>query len=296
MTPNEVTGVVLAAVGAVLFGLASVRQHGAVQETMSAHHSVAESVQAFGRLIREPSWLRGAVETVVGSGMHVVALALAPITLVQPVGVIAVPITVAAAALRSGRRPTTSHLLGSALSVVGIGALTVLLIVPPAHPVILPRWGSVVAVLSVPLLVAVLAALLRRVGPPLLRCIALASTAAMLFALNAVLIRLLGHLVRTGSVQAASPVLLTSALAIGVALPVGLWTMQSAYLSGSPHVAICCLTLIDPVTAVVGGHLLLRDGVEVGRATLAVALCCALVAAARVLLLSRDYPVDQADS
>lgn len=73
--------------------------------------------------------------------------------------------------------------------------------------------------------------------------------------------------------------------------------MQSAYRFGSPQVVICCLTLIDPLTAVVGGRLLL-DGASVTGPTLAgagtCAVTCAVVAAVGVVLLARDYPADAA--
>jgi hypothetical protein len=79
-------------------------------------------------------------------------------------------------------------------------------------------------------------------------------------------------------------------LGLGLSLPAGLWAMQTAYLSGSPHVVICCLTLVDPISAVIGGHLLLQDGVDIAGLRLGGAVFSAVVAAAGVLLLSRNYP------
>ena len=100
--------VLLATVGAVLFGLAAVRQHGAVRAGAEATEDGRHGARAMLRLVRDRSWLAGAVQAVVAGGTHVVALALAPITLVQPVGVIAVPVTVVASALRS-ETPAEQH-------------------------------------------------------------------------------------------------------------------------------------------------------------------------------------------
>lgn len=292
MTAGHILAVVLATVGAVLFGLAAVRQHGAVQATMADHQGLRQTVHAFWRLIRDPSWLLGAIQGVLAGGVHVIALALAPITLVQPIGVVAVPVTVVAAAVRTRRRPSRAQVLGSSLSVGGIGALTVLLLAPEAHPVSLPSWRVIAGTALVAVAITVLASVARRWRWPLLRCVTLAVLAAALFGFNSVLIRLIGHVAHADLATAAAPVLLVAVLGLALALPVGLWAMQSAYLSGSPHVVICCLTLVDPISAVLGGHLLLRDGVAVGGLTLLAAVACASVAAVGVLLLSMDYPVE----
>jgi len=131
-------------------------------------------------------------------------------------------------------------------------------------------------------------------GPPLVRCVSLAGSAALLFGLNAILIRLIGHLIQVGGVRADLPTCVVALLGLCAALPVGLWAMQAAYLSGSPHVVICCLTLIDPLAAVFGGRLMLHDGVAVSGPLLAMAGGCAVLASVGVVLLSRDYPEDAA--
>lgn len=77
---------------------------------------------------------------------------------------------------------------------------------------------------------------------------------------------------------------------IAAALPVGLWAMQTAYTAGSPQLVICCLVLVDPTTAGVGGYLLLNDGVALPASSWVTALLCISVAVAGVVLLSLDYP------
>jgi hypothetical protein len=292
VTGAHLLAVALAAAGAVLFGLAAVRQHGAVQETMSGRQGLTDNLRTFWLLVRQPSWLLGAVQSVLAGGLHVVALALAPITLVQPIGVVAVPVTVAASAFRGRSRPSAAQIVGSALSVAGIVVLTVLLLTPNAEPPVLPAWDVLAATVLVLVAVSVLVTVLPVSVPPLVRCVLLAMAAAALFGLNSILLRMIGHVLSTGPVGSGWPVLLTALLGLAAALPVGLWAMQTAYLAGSPHVVICCLTLTDPVTAVLGGHWLLQDGVSVSRPTLAGAVACALAAAVGVLLLSRDYPAE----
>nr|WP_232531176.1 DMT family transporter [Microlunatus antarcticus] len=284
----------LAALGALFFGLASVRQHRAVQAgAPNTRAGVGERLAAGLRLLRQPAWLLGAGQAGLGGGLHVVALALAPITLVQPVGVLAVPVTVVASALARRRRPSRAQGLGTLLSVAGVAALTVVLLLPASRPATLPAWGTLAAGVAAVLAAGTAVALLlgRPGAPALLRCASRAVVAAALFGLVSVLVRTLGQVVR--SPVATDPALVaTAVVGLALALPLGVWAMQSAYLFGAPQVVICCLTLVDPLTAVVGGRYLLQDGSAIGGPVLAAAVGCALVAAAGVVLLARGYPAE----
>ena len=293
----NVLAVGLAALGAVLFGLASVRQHRAVRDTASpARAGLRAQVAAGLRLLRQPSWLLGAGQAVLAGGLHVVALALAPITLVQPVGVLAVPVTVVASAVAHRRRPSRAQTVGSLLSVVGVAALTVVLLLPASRPGTLPTWPALAAgVGAVAGVAGALALVLGRAwAPSLVRCVSRAVVAAVLFGLNSVLIRALGEVVAASSWADHTGLVVTSLVGLAVALPVGVWAMQSAYLFGSPQVVICCLTLVDPLAAVLGGRTFLQDGAAVTGGVLAAAVGCALVAALGVVLLARDYPAEPA--
>lgn len=294
MSPGHILAVVLAAFGAVLFGLSAVHQHGAVLETMTGHRGVRQNLRALLKLVRRPDWLVGTVQGLAAGVIHVVALALAPITLVQPIGVLAVPVTVVASAVKEHRHPSRTQVVGALLSVGGIAILTVLLLTPKAEAVIVPHWGSIAVIVGVLIGATIVLAATGGKGPPLVRCVSLAGAAALLFGLNSVLIRLIGHLVRVGGVRADLPTFVIALLGLCIALPVGLWAMQSAYLRGSPHVVICCLTLIDPLAAVLGGRLMLHDGVAVSGLGLVLAGGCAVMASVGVVLLSLDYPEDAA--
>jgi drug/metabolite transporter (DMT)-like permease len=293
MTSTHGLAVALAALGAVLFGLAAVRQHGAVQQTMGTKtRGLRGSLRSFSRLVRQPSWLVGTVQAIVAGGLHVVALALAPITLVQPIGVLAVPVTVAAAAIRAKRRPSRAQVIGSALSVVGVVILTLVLLSPTTNPVILPSWLTLAVTVAAAVGVTVLVAAIGVKSPPLVRCVTLAAAAAALFGLNSILIRTIGHILASSSASVDVGLLITAVVGLALALPVGLWAMQTAYQSGSPHVVICCLTLLDPLVAVSGGNLLLHDGVALTALTWVASASCALLAAVGVVFLSFDYPAE----
>lgn len=282
----------LSVLGAVLFGLAAVRQHGAVRHAIADEHAgERQSLAAFIRMMRRPAWLAGMAQAVAAAGAHIAALALAPIMLVQPIGVLAVPVTVVASAVREHRKPSPGQVAGSTLSVCSIAGLT-LLLVPSAAGAGNASLPSVVALVVSLVAVTAVALAARMVSgsmPALVRCAVLATTAAALFGLNSVFLRTVGEVLSSDT--PAVPLLVTALLCIGVALPVGVWSMQTAYISGSPHVVICCLTLVDPVAAVALGQWLLHEGATMGPVRIALSAVCVLAAAGGVVLLSRTYPV-----
>ena len=89
----------LAMLGAVCFARAAVLQHRAVAAAATAP---SDPLDGHGRLswaglvaaTRRPGWLVGLAMAGGGTLLHAIALVLAPLAVVQPVGVLAVPIAV----------------------------------------------------------------------------------------------------------------------------------------------------------------------------------------------------------
>jgi len=291
---SSVLAVALAAAGAVFFGLAAVRQHDAVRAIAGpARSSLRQQVGAGLRLVRQPAWLLGGLQAGLGGGLHVIALTLAPITLVQPVGVLAVPVTVVVSALARHRRPGPVQVVGTMLTVVGVAALTVVLLLPASQPATLPSWPVLATATGTVLVGAGGVALLLGRTAAVLRCVSRALVAAVLFGLVSVLVRTLGEVVATAP-DPSTALVLTALCGIGLALPLGGSAVQSAYLFGPPQVVICCLTVVDPLAAVVGGRVLLQDGATITGGILAAALGCGLVTVAGIVLLARGYPLGPA--
>lgn len=219
------------------------------------------------------------------------ALALAPLTLVQPIGVLPVPVAVVGSALAARRRPSRPQVVGALLGVAGVAGLAVILLAPAGRVLVLPPWTLLAGVLLAAVAGSVVVIVAGRRWPALARCLLLSFVAAVLFGLNSIQLRMVGHLVATGGLPTQLPLLLTAVLGVALVLVVGLWAMQSAYTVGSAQVVICCLTLVDPITAVVGGYLLLNDGVTLSGLSWVGALACTALAAVGVVLLSREAQV-----
>lgn len=280
--------VLLAGAGAILFGLAAVRQHQVVRLGAEGTDQGLD-LGALRRILREPAWLVGAAQSTLAGAAHLAALALAPVVLVQPVGVLAVPVTLVGTAVQRGRRPSLREVGGALLVIVAIATLTVVLLGSAGRVVRLPGWRLPLGVVLGATAGGLVLVVGSRSWPDRLRCVVLASTAAVLFGLNAVLLRAVGHLLVTGSAAPHAPLVATALGGVAVALLTGVWAVQSAYTAGAPQVVLCCLTLLDPLTAVLGGEALLGDGVVLDGLGWTGVGACVAVATVGVLLLAGGW-------
>jgi hypothetical protein len=77
---------------------------------------------------------------------------------------------------------------------------------------------------------------------------------------------------------------------IAAAVLVGGWLVQQAFASGPPEVVIACLTVVDPIVAVLLGAVLLGEGVATPAETWVLLAGAAITATAGVIALARHHP------
>lgn len=303
MEPMTILAIGLTLVGAVCFAVASVLQHHAVTTTRHPDEAAGagEAARAgtpAGRrnlstrhllaIVRRRRWLQGAGLAGIGSLVNGFALLLAPLRVVQPVGVLAVPLAVLLSAARARRRPSAGVLLGAALTVGGV-AVFVVASAGSATTHTPSATATLVAGLGVAALVAVLAvAGLSRDGQGPLRCLALASAVAVAYGLLSALVRVAAQAAADTGIL--SPLVLGCAAGAIVAFAVGAWLVQHAYHAGAPEIVIACLTVVDPIVAVVLGAVLLGEGSTTPVAAWVLLGAAALTATVGVLTLAHHHP------
>jgi glycosyltransferase involved in cell wall biosynthesis len=265
MTP---LAILLAVLGAVCFAFAARLQHTAVR-------SVEGTLQVTA-LLRRPRWLAGLALLVIGAGVHAVALGMAPLSVVQPVGVLAIGIT----AVLDGRREA---LRAVALTTVGVGAFVLLAAGSATATEVAPQ-----AELQAGLLVLGLVALPGLFGvltqSPHRRALAFGVAGGVAYGYVSVLMRAVSQDVQQGGFGWTSGL---SVLGIVLALLVGGWFIQHAYASGPPHLAVACLTVVDPLVAVCIGAGLLGEAARMGGWIAVTQLGCAAIAISGVWALAR---------
>lgn len=289
MTPTLLASspaIALAVVAAACFAVAATLQHDAVDDVSTDGRRLGLS--AFRSLVSRPGWLLGLAAAGAGSGLHAVALVLSPLSVVQPIGVLAVPIAVLLTARRTRERPGQGVLVGVALSVAGVAAF-VSIAANSTSSTRVPDFATLIAggiSLALVLVLVLVAAFTRGWR----RCVAYVTAGAVAFGLVSALVRALSLQITTGLVAWTDPRLLGTAAGIGLALLVGGWLIQQGFASGPPEVVIACLTVVDPIVAVLLGIVLLGEGPATSGTAAVVLLGCAAAAAAGVVSLARYHP------
>ena len=258
--------ITLAVFGAVCFALAARLQHDAIAQT-GARASV----------LKQPRWLAGFALLVGGAGVHAAALGMAPLTVVQPIGVLAIGMT----ALMDRRFRELPAIL---LTTVGVGAFVLLASGSATATKVVPDvelTAGLVALglIAVPGVVAALTSNAR------IRAVAFASAGGVAYGYVSVLMRAVSQSVQQGGFGLSH---LASVLGIAISLAVGGWLVQHAYAGGPPHLAVACLTVVDPLVAVGLGAFLLGEAAHLSPLTGVALFACALAAVCGVFALARQ--------
>ena len=279
----------LAVVASVAFAVAAVLQHRAVAAQSDFDtDGDALSLRGMREVSRRPGWLLGLGLAAGGSTIHAIALVLAPLSVVQPVGVLAVPIAVVLTAVRSRTRPATGVLVGVAVCVAGV-ALFVGTAAGTAVSTPAPNGATLFAGVVVAGIVLVLAGLgYARSG--WVRCVACAMAGAVAFGLVSALVRAVSQTVTSGESQVLDPGVIAAVFGIVAAVTCGGWLVQQAFASGPPEVVVACLTVVDPIVAVLLGVVLLGEGAQTPAGTWTLLIGAALAATAGVVALARHHP------
>jgi drug/metabolite transporter (DMT)-like permease len=114
---DERSGIVAAFGAALLYNLATVLQKS------QAQREAVEGIRLVARLFTRPVWLLGVACQIAGLGLHVVALARAPVTVVQPIIAAGIVFLVILAALALGERAGQRELAGMAATMGGVALL-----------------------------------------------------------------------------------------------------------------------------------------------------------------------------
>lgn len=289
MNQNIPLAVLITVLTTVLFAWAATLQHQAVgdesggaeqQDTLGGGQLVA--------LLRSPRWWLGMGLNAAGAALSVVALLMAPVTVVQPLAILAVPWTVLMASRIHGHRVLPAVWGAVALAVAGTAWFAVVAVQHAVEHDVFDDTGLVVGSMVVFAVAAALALVGAR-GPRAWRCFAWASAAAVIFGLESGLVRALGEFLYAGTWRGS-----VTFWAVVVLLVIGAVIatvfQQQAYANGPAEIVVGALNAIGPVTAVLFGIAVLGEGAALTpTASVMMVIACA-IAVTGVVLLSRFHP------
>ncbi|RGA05499.1 hypothetical protein DI270_008315 [Microbispora triticiradicis] len=266
-------GVAIALVGALGYALgAALQQFEAVRDGATL------------ALVRRPRWLIGGVIGFAGASLHAVALSVAPLVVVQPVSVATLVFAVPLAATLHGRRPRRAEIAGSIA--VAVGLLGLMLLVP-AHNVtpVLSDGGALALIGCVALVAAVTFGAARLLRGPL-KALLMSVGAGAVTATVSTFVRVVGG----GLNGDLGRMLHWFTLAIPVLLVCAIVLLQKSYAVGYFGIAYAGVQVVDPLTSVTAGAVLLGESLPTGPDKVVPALLAAALLIAGTVTLGRLAP------
>jgi hypothetical protein len=234
--------VVLSLMAAVCFGTASVLQH---QGANRVRRRFPLNPGLLIDVARQRLWLLGIVAEVAGVALHMVAVNLGALSVVQPLLTVGLVVTLPLQAVL-GLPVSRRALLAATLTVAGLAVfLAVQPTVESRDPESIRDWLPGLLLVAIVALAALGVALVRRGRA---RSLGLGAAAGTVFALSAALVKTWGEILGAGGVPAlATSWELWTALGCGLA---GALLSQAAFQSGPLGGPLAAMMVIDPVIAV----------------------------------------------
>jgi drug/metabolite transporter (DMT)-like permease len=266
-------GVLIALAGALGYAIgAALQQYEAV------------AAGASFKLVKRPRWWIGGIIGFTGASLHAVALSFAPLVAVQPISVATLVFAVPLAAFMYGRKPYKAEIFGSIA--VAVGLLWLMMLVPQHH--VTPRLdnGSALAFIGVIAIIVVISqvAAARTHGPN--RALLLSVGAGVVTASVSTFVRVVGG----GMEGDLGRLLHWFTLAVPVLLICAVVLLQRSYAVGYFGIAYAGVQVIDPITSVLAGAILLGEPLPTSPSTAVPALLAAALTIGGTITLGRLAP------
>ncbi|MFE6479365.1 DMT family transporter [Streptomyces rochei] len=233
--------------------------------------------------LRRPGWWAAVALNGLGGLLHVVALALGPLSLVQPLGALTIVFALPMAALFVGRRAGATAWRGAVMATVGLAGLLALVGASDAQSLDTAQRIATAGVTGA-VVVALMIAGRAAHRHPAVRSILLATASGIAFGMSSVFTKSVA-VDWTGGVSAAD---LPSMAVIGVLATAGMLLSQASYRGAGLAAPLATLTVVNPVVAAVVGITMFGETFRYGTTGTALALGCGVVAAGGLILLTTE--------
>ncbi|NEC36507.1 DMT family transporter [Streptomyces rubrogriseus] len=233
--------------------------------------------------VRRPAWWAAVSLNGLGGLLHVVALALGPLSLVQPLGALTIVFALPMAALFVGRRAGATAWRGALMATVGLAGLLSLVGASDAQSLdTAQRVGA--ALVTGGAIVALMIAGRAAHRHPAVRSILLATASGIAFGMSSVFTKTVA-VDWNGGVSAGD---LPSLAVIGVLATAGMVLSQASYRGAGLAAPLATLTVVNPVVAAVVGITMFGETFRYGTTGTVLALSCGVVAAGGLIMLTTE--------
>ncbi|MGK5637157.1 DMT family transporter [Streptomyces sp. URMC 126] len=262
--------VLLCLVSAVCYAAAAI-----VQERVAA-----AAGGGIGGPLRSGAWWGAVVLTGLGAGLHVLALAWGPLSLVQPMGALTIVFALPMAAVFAHRPVGAAGYRGALLATGGLAGLLALTGPPRTESLPAAERPLLAAVMSAAVVLPALAA--RRARRPGIRGVLLATAAGVAFGMGSVFTKAAAEDITAHRTGALLPTLLVTA----VLASAGMLLSQASYRGAGLAGPLATVTVVNPVVAAVVGVCCLGEAFRYGPTGGVLAGLAGAGAAAGVVMLT----------
>lgn len=282
MSPQlqAVVAVVIAVAGTLCYAYGI-----AAQQATVAGQPDGVGIRQFFRLFTNRAWLLGMLGIAGSALCHFVALTMAPINVVQPIGILAI---IWAVLLEDHKRKERSPrrvwvtVFTAAIALTIFVLATVSHAVPPGPLVLTKLLAAALPILGLAVVLGIVGMASRRRWVKTLVC---AASAACVYGLATGLIKV--ALVALGHFGVVSPWFVIPVLCLAVLYPTAAWVLQQSFGAGAASVGVGTMTTTDPVMAVVFGLVALGEGAALTALDGTVMVISGAVAITGIILLSK---------
>ena len=287
---NVPLGILIVAVASLLFATGATIQHlvaGEVTDPDAENKSM--NLKQLWRLVTTPKWLLGLGIITVGGVSHIIALMMAPVTVVQPVGILAVPWSVLMAAKIHGHKVTKIMWGAVLLTIVGIVGFTLISSTNAAKDTRVEPPQVLLGCIVVYAIGAFFGLLGWRGCNGMLRSLFWATGGSFFYGLSSALIKSTSVMMRTPDFHTSTMFWVIVPFLIGSYLFGGAM-IQQGYATGPAETVVASMTTTDPIVGVSFGLIILGEGVLLSGLDAVGMVISGAVAIWGVVLLSRYHP------
>lgn len=289
---NIVLAIGLQVIGSFLFASGATLQHLGVKSTFDPSGKTSSNRLTMGgmlRLFRIRKWLLGLVFVFSGAAFHLIALSMAPVAVVQPVGILAVPWSVLLAAKIHGHEVPGRIWKAVSITIVGVIGFTIFSSLFATGKNEFSFTPILISFIVVCALCAVLSVVATKAAS-WAKAMLWSSVGAIFYGLASGLMKAAMNLVQDHGFSLLHWQVLAIIGFMLACYGLGVWMIQQGYASGPAEITVGTMTTVDPFVAVLFGLVVLGEGVGMGIGPAIGMIVSGAVAVYGVVLLSRDHP------
>lgn len=282
ISQNIPLAVALQFFGSFCFALAAKYQHRAIDQELAGNpEKNALGVRGLWNTIRQPRWICGFGLLCTSFLCQIIALIFAPVSIVQPIGLLAFPWSVIMQHRVEKRRLSRKLIVWVCATVVATAIFTLIVSKYAQLPDAIDLTKVTIGILAVYLFCLIFGLLGWR-GKKDLRALFWGSSGAMLYGLEAALVKALLEYAQLTDVLHAPAFWIILAVLIAGSITAG-WMVQQGYATGKADVVVAAMTITSPVVAVVYGIAVLGEGMGIPVSKGVFMLICGLIALGGVI-------------